>query len=344
MSNRKPEPFAVKIMLSLEAHSRAKELLYLQSNARKAKEVYLNYLAVYATDRYLRRQGFETNLDVGDRSDPVKQTLMNVADLDVKNCGKIECLPVMPDADIVRIPPEVWEERIGYVAVRLDESLREATLLGFVQKADREELPVEELQSLEDLSGYLNENRKFSRVAPGIVNAGIVNLSQWLVGTFEPAWQAVESIWQEAIRQAPKNNLAFRFRRKTNFDRSFDSALVRRGKAIELGAGSIVLVLGLNLDSVNVQSNFQDRLEELDNGQEDFEIDIILEVHPGAGQKTLPRNLEILLLDEKGEVAMETKAKQDYRDIKLEFSAYLGDRFSVRLTLDSHSVTEEFFI
>ncbi|NER36363.1 MAG: DUF1822 family protein [Oscillatoria sp. SIO1A7] len=340
MTNRKPEPFAVKIMLSLEAHSRAKELLSLQYNARKAKEVYLNYLAVYATDRYLRRQGFETNLDVGDRSDPVKQTLMNVADLDVKDCGKLECLPVMPDADIVRIPPEVWEERIGYVAVRLDESLREATLLGFVQKADREELPLEELQSLEDLSGYLNENRN-RRVE---VAASIVNLSQWLVGTFEPTWQAVESIWQEAVRQAPKNNLAFRFRRKTNFDTSFESGLVRRGKAIELGAVSIIIILGLNLDSVNVQSSFQDGLEELENGQEDFEIDIILEVHPGAGQKNLPRNLEIFLLDEEGEVAMETKAKQDYRDIQLEFSAYSGDRFSVRLTLDSHSVTEEFFI
>jgi hypothetical protein len=180
--NPEIEAWTFTVPLALEAHSQAEQFRRSQSEPHKAKQVYLNTLAVYAVNSYLQGRGFETDLDKSASYDPVMQMLMDTADLVVKNRGKLECRPVLPDADNLCIPAEVWEERIGYVAVQLHESLREATLLGFVEKVSRSELPLSRLRSLEALPGYLN------KIKP------LVNLSQWFENVFEAGWQAVEAL------------------------------------------------------------------------------------------------------------------------------------------------------
>jgi hypothetical protein len=140
------------------------------------------------------------------------QMLMDVADLVVRNRGKLECRPVLPDAEVVGIPAEVWEERIGYVVVQLNESLREATVMGFVEKVAKSELPLSQLRSLEELPRYLN------KIKP------LVNLSQWFENIFEVGWQAVETL----LGTEP-TELAFSFR---------NAPCMRRCKLIELGTPS----------------------------------------------------------------------------------------------------------
>jgi hypothetical protein len=176
------EAWTFTVPLALEAHAQAEQFRRSQPNPHKAKQVYLNTLAVYAVNTYLQCRGFETDLDKSASYDPVMQMLMDTADLVVKNRGKLECRPVLPDAEVVCVPAEVWEERIGYVAVQLHESLREATLLGFVKKVARSELPLSQLRSLEELPRYLN------KINP------LVNLSQWFENVFDASWQAVEAI------------------------------------------------------------------------------------------------------------------------------------------------------
>ena len=127
------ENFTFSVPLMLTAHTQAKEFVRHQANQEKAKQVYLNTLAVYAVNFYLECQEFETNVATSYSWDPVMQTLLDVADLDVKNRGKLECRPVVPGSKIVRVPAEVWDDRIGYVAVQFDELLQEATLLGFAE-------------------------------------------------------------------------------------------------------------------------------------------------------------------------------------------------------------------
>ncbi len=61
--------------------------------------------------------GFETNWSDADRSNPWMLSLIDLADLEVKNIWKIECRPVLPDAEYLEIPTEVSADRIGYVAV-----------------------------------------------------------------------------------------------------------------------------------------------------------------------------------------------------------------------------------
>ena len=268
------EPWTFTVGLALEAHSRAEEFRRSQSNPGKAKQVYLNTLAVYAVNVYLQCRGFETHLERSDSWNPMMQILMDTADLLVKDHGKLECRPVLPEAKVVSVPPEVWEERMGYVAVQLSESLREATLLGFVEKASRSELPLSQLRSLQELPAYLNQ------IKP------VVNLSQWFEDIFEAGWQAVE-----ALLGTQPTQLAFSFRGVPQAD-------VRRCKQIELATPerAVALIVALsgeseqNMDiSVEVQpTNGQTYLPsnlQLMVLNEDGEA--VMHVHAGSDNQTI---------------------------------------------------------
>ena len=69
-------------------------------------------------------------------------------------------------------PTEVWLNRIGYVAVLLNRKLTEAQLLGFVREVETEQLPLEQLQPLENLLNCL------SQIQP------VVKLPQWIKPIF----------------------------------------------------------------------------------------------------------------------------------------------------------------
>jgi hypothetical protein len=217
------ETWSFTVPLGLEAHLRAEQFQRYQPVPDKAKQVYLNTLAVYAVNVYLQCREFETDMEKSASNDPVMQILMDTADLVVKNCGKLECRPVLPDAQVVCVPAEVWEERIGYVAVQLSESLREATLLGFVEKVSRSELPLSQLRSLQELPGYLN------KIKP------LVNLSQWFENLFEVGWQSLETLLAEESAE-----LALSFR-------SAPVAELRGCKQIELGtpSQSVVIIVAI---------------------------------------------------------------------------------------------------
>ena len=119
------------VPLTSKAYKLAKSFQSQYENPAKAQQVYLNTLAVYAVETYCECLGIETDLEASDSLNPVMQPLMNIADLEIEGIGKLECRPVLPEDESCYIPVDTWENRIGYVAVEIDESLREATLLGF---------------------------------------------------------------------------------------------------------------------------------------------------------------------------------------------------------------------
>lgn len=209
------------IQLGQEAHQLAQTFRQHQSNFHNAQQVYLNTLAVYAVNGYLKQEGIETNLEASDSWDSVMQSLVDIADLKIKQWGqwqKLECRPVFSDTQVVYIPAEVWQDRIGYVAVRLNEFMTEATVLGFVKTTATETLPISQLKPLEDLLKYLKPEP-------------LVNLSQWLENIFDAGWQTVEE-----ILGSPDMSLAFR---------GVKSVAVKRAKLIQLGNSSVALILDL---------------------------------------------------------------------------------------------------
>lgn len=299
------------VPLSSSAHRLAEQFCKQQSNQKKAKQVYLNTLAVSAVDLYLRCMGIKTDWKASQSRNPVALFVMDVADVEIPPWGKLECRPVLEQDKVVYIPPEVWSDRIGYVAVQLDRSLKQATLLGFSRVAGNGELPISELLSLEDLLEHLRQIEQIQSVK------SVVNLGQWFEHLFESGWQSIE-----AVLDTQPVTLALSLR-------STPEAKVARGKLIDLGIQQhdqlVVLVVTLT-------------------PQNEQEIDINVEVHPRDGQTYLPPYLRLMVLDNLGEAVMEAIARSANSNIQLQFSGSPGEYFSIKLALGDVIVSEDFVI
>ena len=305
------------VPLTLDAHRIAQGFHSQQSNLQHAKQVYLNTLAVYAVNFYLKLLEIETDLAASDSWNPIMQTLANTADLVIKNQGKLECRPVLPGEQFCQIPPEVSSNRIGYVAVQLNQSLTEATLLGFMPIVAAETIPINKLRSLEALIEQLNPP-----VQPEPLP---VQLNQWLQNAFSAGWEAIETLFSP-----PPGELAFAFRCGTsaisNSSKTPTIIEVRRGKllSLEQSGERVALLVGLASQSTAT-------------------MDISVEIYPTGSQMYLPRDLQLMVLDQEGEAVMQAQAKST-KCIQLEFSGEPGERFSIKVALGDFSITELFLI
>lgn len=301
------------VPLSLSAHAKAQQFYIQQSNAHKAKQVYLNALAVFAVDFYLRCMGFETDREASQSCDPVMSSLMNVSDLKINNRGKLECLPVLPPNSVLHIPPEVWSDRVGYVAVQFDRSLQEATLLGFIQTAPESgELLLTQLRSLEDLLEHLRHLGQSESVKPR------VNLSQWFSNQFAADWRSLEALFG-----TNQEHLAWGLR-------SDSQASVRQAKLIDLGVQlgrhSVALLVAVTPEA-------------------DQKMGILVQVHPVTGETHLPANLNLNLLSESGELLQDIQSRSHDHYIQLKrFRGKPGECFSIQVAFGNLKITEQFVI
>jgi Protein of unknown function (DUF1822) len=181
--NSMAEELTFTVPLSFEAHAIADQLRQQQSNPRKGKQVYLNTLAVYAVDFYLRCMGLKTDWAGSDSRNPERVRSLDIADLQVNLVGKVECRPVLPEAAVCTLPPEVQSDRIGYVVVRLDQALKQATLLGVTQ-AVAPELSLSQLHPLAKLLAYCTPQKE----------SEVVRLSDWFTGAIAANWLPLESL------------------------------------------------------------------------------------------------------------------------------------------------------
>ncbi|NEP01464.1 MAG: DUF1822 family protein [Symploca sp. SIO2E9] len=297
------------VPLTLCAHELAQQFYHLQSDSNKGKQIYFNTLAVYAVNFYLNCLGIETDLEASDSWNPCLQPLANNADLLVKNVGKLECRPVLPEEQLCKVPEEVMSDRIGYVAVKLDSALTEAQLLGFVPSVVESEIPIHNLQSLEELLEVI------SPLKSELTLNNVVLLRQWLDDIFDRGWEKVSELFDSTPAE-----LGWSYRRLETG--------VKRGKLLHLGrqetVEEIALLVGLRPTQLP-------------------ELNITVEVYPTGDATHLPRDLQLMVLDEDGETVMQAIAKST-KNIQLEFSGEEGESFSVKLSLNNCIITEDFII
>ncbi|MEH2072569.1 MAG: DUF1822 family protein [Nostoc sp.] len=317
MMSNLSESLTFTLPISLSDRALAEQFCSLHSNPRKAKQVYLNTLAISAVKLYLHCMGVETNWSASLSWNPATQIVMDVADLQVIGKGKIECLAVLPGEKVIHIPPEVCSDRIGYVAVQLDERLREATLLGFFKIVNEcSSIAINKLRSLEELILQLSETPENIKQP--------IHLSKWLINVFDDGWQTVESLLN--VQQA---KLAFRFRgsEQTLAPNSENSIIIeQKRKLLYLGRESeskpIALIVGL----IPVSEQ---------------EINICVKVCRDNNQKYLPEELEVMVLDDLGTPVMQATARST-KSIQLNFSSELGERFSIKIALGDINFIEAF--
>lgn len=295
MMNSITDKLTFSVALSIEAHAIAQEYCEGISNTLKRQQVYLNNLAVYAVDYYLRCMGFDTDWLCSDSRDRLVIQLMNVADLEVKNIGRIECRSVVSQAEICEIPPEVWQERIGYVAVQISSNLQEAIILGFTTQPQAE-VPLNQLQSLEDFLLYLSE-LEVAKSPQHEDSFNLVKIGQWLDGFVDAGWETIEH-----LLNPQQLGLAFK-----------SAVSMTRGQKIDLGMHLEQISLAL---VVKIAAGSQG------------EVDILTQVYP-VGNHVLPQGVKLNINNELGEDVLEVISRDEDNWIQLEFTAELGEKFQI---------------
>ncbi|MBD2774986.1 DUF1822 family protein [Iningainema tapete] len=307
------EQTSFKVPLSFEAHHQAEKRRQGISNTENAKKIYLNTLAVYAVNYYLDCMGFETNFSDADRSNPWMLSLIDVADLEVKNIGTIECRPVLPDAEYLEIPTEVSADRIGYVAVQLSESLKSATILGFTKAAAK--ISLSYLQSVDDLLDYLTQKEQAVKVS----------LHQWIKGVITEGWQTID----ELLNPQQIEWMGCR------------SFSITRGKKIDLGlelnGESVALIVTLAPENQSAIKN-QDEVNIL------IQVSLPKEEYIPGKNVYIPEKLKVAVIDDKGDEVLYTTSRQNDNWIEVEFSAQFGEKFSVDVILGESKVTQQFVV
>ena len=309
------QDLTLPVPLTLRGHQTAQLFHQQHSDTQKAKQVYLNTLAIDAVHSYLSWLGIATDLQASDSWNLAIQALADVADLEIAGQGKLECRPVLPGSAVCSVPPETWSDRIGYVAVRLDADLQTATLLGFVPKVDAEEVPLSQFQSIAVLLEHLKLQQQPKPIQEG------VNLGQWMQGMFTSGWCSVEELF------GPQPTLSFRsVEVSTSVEQA--SSLTTRVKLLELMPRSNNQEVALLMALMPTDSH---------------QVDIWVKLCPTIGVAYLPEDLEIRVLDEQGTVVMQAQSRQTDM-LQLKFRGVVGERFSIEITLNDINLVETFVI
>ncbi|MFN6516886.1 MAG: DUF1822 family protein [Nostoc sp. CreGUA01] len=298
----------------------AQQFANQQPNSQKAEQVRLNTLAVWVVNDYLQMMDIPTNLEASDSWNPIMRLSGDVADLEVPLLGRLECRPVKKHQQICSIPPETWEERVGYLVVQFDDLLQEANVLGFVPSVATETLPLRQLQPLEAFIDHMAQLRESPL-------ASLVNLSQWFAGIFETGWQTVESLWN-----LPEFRPAYTFRSTDTMEKNAlnrPESITKRAKLIDLGIQilnhPVMLIVEITPDK-NQQTS------------------IHLQLHATGSQIYLPPGVHLTVLDSSGAVFLDAQSRKSDNYIQLQFRGEPREEFSVRVALDGINITEHFRI
>ncbi|MBD2169514.1 DUF1822 family protein [Calothrix membranacea FACHB-236] len=312
--------FSVPLPIAQAARTTAQKFANQQPTPEKAAQVRLNTLAVLVVNDYLQMMEIATDLSASDSWNPVMRLFADVADLTIPGFGRLECRPVGALENTCAVPPETWEERIGYIVIQIDESLQEAKLLGFVQSVDTEELPLSKLKPPEAFIEHLAQLKLSLASEP-------VSLSQWFAGIFESGWQTVEALWNS---QEPQ--LAYTFRSPETFEQETShqpETITRRAKLMDFGIQIANKPLMLIVELCP---------------QADEKTHIRLQLHPTGKLHYLPAGVQLTVLDDSGAVFLEAQARSADNYIQLQFRGVTKEIFSVRVAFNDISITEQFVI
>jgi hypothetical protein len=321
-TNAKSNLFQTNI--SLSAHVQAEKFRRYQSQGSKAKQVYLNTLAVSVANSYLNLIGWATSLVQSDSWNPISQTMMNVADLQIPGYGKLECPVALSGENKVIISPETWSGRIGYLVVMLDQTLKTGQILGFTPRINQLELPLDQLESLSKFPTYLSQQK---RIEPNTT----ATLSDWMTGALNSSWQQLDELLLPPLNSPMVMN--FRSRQELAPLPSA-SAPVSRVKLINLGQdvehtiALIVNIQPLNEREFNVSVKVSNYLRD-DLGNH--------------GDHYLPEGLELVIVDQASHSVMVAQANQT-ETIEFCFSGELAENFAVEIALQEQYVVEHFTI
>lgn len=330
----------VVLPITEEARAVAHQLAQGQPTPQKAEQVRLNTLAVSAVNNYLRMMDIPTDIAASYSRKPFMLLWNDIADLVVTGVGRLECRPVKARAQNCHIPVEVWEDRVGYIAVQMDEGLEEAALVGFtksVEGVEDEEVPLNKFQPLQDFLIHLNQLLPGAKISGSENNISqLQNLSRWLQNAFDAGWQTIDSLFSSS----GELRLASSFRNENNKlasvfnDTSVKGNSTGGAKVIQLQTpqGNYSIVLAVLVTPGESASTTEPQ-------ETDIKIRVI-----SADAQFLPNGLQLMIQEESGAVFDENQASSTDNYLQLGLGGNKNEKFSIRVALDGISITEDFVI
>ena len=308
---------AVALPIATKDRQVAKKFAAQQTSPEKVEQVLLNTLAVLTVKNYLELLGFATSLTDCDVNNPVMRVCSNVADLEIVNYGKIECRPVKNAATSCQIPMDVWEMRLGFVAVKIDDDYQQATIVGFTPKVTAEDFPLSKLSPPEAIIDRLHDLKL------AVKPTALVNLKQWFDRAFTESWEAVESLLQpEQLTPA----WGFRNAEVTDSE-DFKTDRVQRAKLIDLGIQlsdrQVVLLVEVIAETEGTMG-------------------VTLQLHPQSEAIYLPQAITLKVIESSGSVFMQSQSREQDNYIQLQFSGQPGETFTVQVSWGDAEFTEQF--
>jgi Protein of unknown function (DUF1822) len=155
-------PLNFNVLLGSEAHQRAENIREHYSDTSEANQVYRYALARSAGEMYLKTNGLNVKETDFSTWNFKTQPITDIACVDIEGIGRVQFVPATPVMNNVEVPDEVRSHKVAYVIVQLDEEpepleeLSEAILVGFSDKVKAEELSLEGLRAIDELSEYLH--------------------------------------------------------------------------------------------------------------------------------------------------------------------------------------------
>jgi Protein of unknown function (DUF1822) len=292
----------ISVPLGHTAHEIAKQRA-LQSGPLARKRVYLSALAMVATQQYLKYLQIRAEI-----IQLPQNTLFDFATLALPSQGLIECRPVLPGETVLSIPHESTENRLGGVAVYLNQNLSEGQILGFVESRlfAVEEISLTLLRPIEILLEKIGQ----SQPKPTII------LSNWLEDQFDHGWELLDNLLS-GLRQPI---LSYR--------NPGSSDSVSGGRLIDLGVQlkdiSVALLINLSpiaQGSVGIQAQLC-----------------------AIGDGYLPPNLKLMIMDDCDQLMREVVSRSMDNLIQLAFDGEVGEKFQVKVSLGEFHMTEIFTI
>lgn len=297
---------ASKIGLSITTAMRdmAHQFSLEQTQPERAFQIYLNTVSVKLIQRYLTYLDIESYFHKSDLYQPEIRAIFEPADLMVTNFGKVECRWSINRKTEVNIPPEAQKNRRGCFILRVQESLKQAEVLGFYPAIDNTLPATISLTQLQSIETFID---MWEAIQPQPIN-----LHQWLHHGFETSWQALEDII------TPKTPiLAFRSRE------------ICRAKILNLGI-PLVLAIALQSESdrrLQIQIElFPDNSPKADNNLNTI----------------FSQTLYLTIFTATGEVFRCLNAQSGDEIVQYEFIAKKGEKFSLKIESPQATFTEHF--
>ncbi|MGC1308535.1 MAG: DUF1822 family protein [Phormidesmis sp.] len=296
--------------------------------SEKAEQIQRNTLAVCAVNAYLQLMGISTDLSGSDSWNPMMQAMADTADLKVPGLGILSCRALHSTDTACYVPPEAWHNRVGYIAVAIDQAANEATLLGFTPTVEIEQVPLDRFEPIEALIDVVHMSDSVVEVVEVIEQATqqaprlVTRLGQWVEDAIVETWQAVETLINPA-------DVGFAFRTTDLATRS-SATDISRAKMVDLGlrlGHSVQVALVIHLTRTAAA-----------------QTDLILQVRPLGDSPYLTEGLSLIVLDENGEIFMSAIARDIDNYIQLRLSGQSGESFTVLVTVGENTFEEQFII